>query len=332
MNFLNHQIICIDHLEIFTPNYEDLVDKVLTEFKLPKVAAAKDSTILGISNFKLIITKYNHTDHSFAMILGFLVDDVDVFYRKAIRNGGKSVLKPFYISSEVKIAEIEFTKNILIRYVRYSDFKVRYLPGYKWFGKSNNTIKVDHIGIVVADEALINKFAKMLDLHVETNDEFSEDKPHVNVLTKVVSDPQKRNVITFLKPLSKPIKHNSNLFLDKYGSGVHHLALRPANFNQYINSLNPKYSTHESVSAYYKNHQVQIILSSLHRILDTNFLIEHGILVSSDEDGYLLQKYYKLDNLNMSFEIVDRIYETKTFGQQNMKTVYDIINKLALNI
>jgi 4-hydroxyphenylpyruvate dioxygenase len=354
MNKLNYSIKGFDYCEFFVSNakqaahyYKETMGFELIAYRGLETGHRENvSYVLNQKKINFVITSPliknteigQHIDiHGDGIKdVAFTVDNSKVAYEESIGRGAESEFGPRVIedhNGSAIISAIKTFGDTIHTFVERIDYNGPFLPGYKEVNtKVNNSKKnlfhIDHIVgnqpdgdmISVCDyyEKIFNwkRFWSVDDKDINTD--FS------SLRSIVMANDNKIIKMPINEPAEGRKKSQIQEFIDYYETaGVQHLALSTKNIIKTVAEMRSNgVEFLPTPASYYEN-----LTSRVGHIKeDIKTLEKLGILVDSDEDGYLLQIFTKplQDRPTLFFEIIQR-KGSNSFGKGNFKALFESI-------
>ena len=235
-------------------------------------------------------------------VIGLVVRDIETAWNESVSRGARAILPPTELKDEhgsIRVAEIGTYGDTVHKFIeRDKSYDGPYLPGYKTFQSpiersSTGVQRIDHI----VGNVNWNQMEPTVQFYHEVFGfekfiEFSEN----DIATKysALKSQVVRNYNSRVKmPINEPAKGLKMSQIEEYvsyyhGAGAQHIALATNDVIATVTEMRKRGVEFIKVpDTYYKylNKRVGDIDE------DISKLAEHGILVDSDEHGYLLQLF-----------------------------------------
>jgi 4-hydroxyphenylpyruvate dioxygenase len=270
------------------------------------------------------------------------VDNVEVTFAKAVKNGAVPLKDPYKISDKdgyVEIASIRLYDDCEIVFVNYDNYKGLFQPGFEephfdWnITREETSLKgIDHIvGNVNINEMdyWSNYINRSLDfetfIHFGPGDISTQ---YSALLSKVVRS--KDEIIK--NPINEPFDGIKRSQIEEYineyhGTGIQHIAILTTDIITTVANLrkNGVDFLDSPPDTYYEN----IAKKDFGLTEDINKLKENGILIDVEGKGYLLQIFTKPigDRPTFFYEIIQRRKGASGFGQGNFQALFEAIER-----
>ncbi len=270
--------------------------------------------------------------------LALKVDDATDAWYQTTKRGAKSILEPETIKDadgEVVLSGIRTYGDTVHLFVERNNYNGVFMPGFrKWDSDYRPTetglLYVDHcVGNVGWNQ--MNPWVKFYEevmgfRNILTFDDKDISTEYSALMSKVMS-----NGNGFVKfPINEPAegkkKSQVEEYLDFYnGEGVQHVAIATNDIVATVTQLQQRGLEFLKIpDAYYET-----VLDRVGHIdEDLEPLQRLGILIDSDDEGYLLQIFSKPveDRPTLFFEIIQR-KGAKSFGKGNFKALFEALER-----
>jgi len=270
------------------------------------------------------------------------VDNVEVTFAKAVKNGAVPLKDPYKISDKdgyVEIASIRLYDDCEIVFVNYDNYKGLFQPGFEephfdWnITREETSLKgIDHIVCNVNINEMdywSNYINRSLDfetfIHFGPGDISTQ---YSALLSKVVRS--KDEIIK--NPINEPFDGIKRSQIEEYineyhGTGIQHIAILTTDIITTVANLrkNGVDFLDSPPDTYYEN----IAKKDFGLTEDINKLKENGILIDVEGKGYLLQIFTKPigDRPTFFYEIIQRRKGASGFGQGNFQALFEAIER-----
>ena len=280
---------------------------------------------------------YKHGDG--VKYLALRVDDATDAWEQTTKRGGKSYMEPSRLQDgdgEVVLSGIHTYGETVHLFVERKNYNGAFMPGFrKWTNPhfapaDSGLLYVDHcVGNVGWNQ--MNPWVKFYEDVMGFKNILSFDDEDISteysaLMSKVMSSGN-----GFVKfPINEPAEGKKKSQVEEYlefydGEGVQHVALATADIVKTVKDLMSRGVEFLKVpTSYYDD-----LLDRVGHIdEDLEPLKELGILVDSDNEGYLLQLFSKpqQDRPTLFFEIIQR-KGAKSFGKGNFKALFEAIER-----
>jgi 4-hydroxyphenylpyruvate dioxygenase len=280
---------------------------------------------------------YKHGDG--VRFLALRVDDARSAWEETTKRGGKSYMEPQRLKDdqgEVVLSGIHTYGDTVHLFVERKGYNGPFMPGFrKWelpgFAPTDTgLLYVDHcVGNVGWNQ--MNVWVKFYEevmgfKNILTFDDEDISTEYSALMSKVMSNGNGYVKFPINEPAEGKRKSQVEEYLEFYqGEGVQHVALATNDIVSTVKQLMSRGVEFLKVpTSYYDD-----LLSRVGRIdEDLEPLKELGILVDSDNEGYLLQLFSKpvQDRPTLFFEIIQR-KGAKSFGKGNFKALFEAIER-----
>jgi 4-hydroxyphenylpyruvate dioxygenase len=271
-------------------------------------------------------------------ILALRVYDAVSAWEETIKRGGKNYLEPVTLTDEfgeVKMSGIYTYGETVHLFIERENYDGAFMPGYKpwkplYNPPSTGLQYVDHcVGNVGWNqmEPRVKFYEDVMGFrNILSFDDADISTEYSALMSKVMSNGNGYVKFPINEPAEGKKKSQVEEYLDFYnGEGVQHVAMATNNIVETVTQLQDRGVEFLKVpSSYYDD-----LLDRVGHIdEDLNPLKELGILVDSDDEGYLLQIFTKPveDRPTLFFEIIQR-KGAKSFGKGNFKALFEAIER-----
>lgn len=271
-------------------------------------------------------------------VIALWVDDATKAYEETVKRGAKSFLKPIEEKDEfgtvIRSGIHTYGETVHI-FVERKNYTGAFLPGYKPF---KSKMKTEPVGLNFVDHMVgnvgwneMNVWVKFYEdvmgfRNILTFDDKDISTEYSALMSKVMSSGNGRIKFPINEPAEGKKKSQIEEFLDFYGSqGVQHIAMATDNIIETVSTLQSRGVEFLKVPASY----YETILDRVGHIdEDLVPLKELGILIDSDDEGYLLQIFSKPveDRPTLFYEIIQR-KGAQSFGKGNFKALFEAIER-----
>jgi 4-hydroxyphenylpyruvate dioxygenase len=280
---------------------------------------------------------YKHGDGVKALALR--VDDATDAWEQTTKRGGKTCLEPQRMKDEhgeVVLSGIHTYGDTIHLFVERKNYEGPFMPGYRaWrnphFAPADTgLLYVDHcVGNVGWNQ--MNPWVKFYEEVMGFKNILSFDDEDISTEYSALMSKVMSNGNGYVKfPINEPAEGKKKSQVEEYlefynGEGVQHVALATNNIVKTVHELMVRGVEFLKVpTSYYDD-----LLDRVGKIdEDLEPLKELGILVDSDNEGYLLQLFSKpvQDRPTLFFEIIQR-KGAKSFGKGNFKALFEAIER-----
>ncbi len=345
-----------DHVEFYVGNAKQAAFYYKTAFGFSDLAYAgpetgvrdKASYVLQQGKIRLVLTTPLRSDDPIAehikkhgdgvKVLALSVEDAYDAYKQTTSRGAVPYMQPQTFSDEhgeVKISGIKLYGETVHLFVERKNYQGLFLPGYE---KHETTYNPASTGLLYIDHCVGNvgwhKMNEWVNFYEEvmgfknilTFDDKMISTEYSALMSKVMS-----NGNGFVKfPINEPAEGKKKSQIEEYlefyeDEGVQHLALATHDIVATVTELQKRGIEFLTVPTTYYDDLLDRVG---HIDEDLEPLKQLGILVDSDDEGYLLQIFTKPveDRPTLFFEIIQR-KGAKSFGAGNFKALFEAIER-----
>jgi len=345
-----------DHVEFYVGNAKQAAFYYKTAFGFSDLAYAgpetgvrdKASYVLQQGKIRLVLTTPLRSNDPIAehikrhgdgvKVLALSVDDAYDAYKQTTSRGAVPYMQPETFRDEhgaVKISGIKLYGETVHLFVERKDYRGLFLPGYE---KHETTYNPASTGLLYIDHCVGNvgwhKMNEWVNFYEEvmgfknilTFDDKMISTEYSALMSKVMS-----NGNGFVKfPINEPAEGKKKSQIEEYlefyeDEGVQHLALATHDIVATVTELQKRGIEFLTVPTTYYDDLLDRVG---HIDEDLEPLKKLGILVDSDDEGYLLQIFTKPveDRPTLFFEIIQR-KGAKSFGAGNFKALFEAIER-----
>ncbi|MES2703075.1 MAG: 4-hydroxyphenylpyruvate dioxygenase [Bacteroidota bacterium] len=346
-----------DHIELYVGNAKQSAHFYKTAFGFQTLAYAgpetgvKDSAsyVLQQGKIRLVLTTPLRSSNPISehirihgdgvKILALWVDDAYKAYEETVSRGGKSYMEPKTLKDEhgeVRMAGIYTYGETVHLFVERKNYNGIFLPGYKAWKSDYNP---SDVGLLYVDHCVGNVGWNRMNPTIQWYEDvmgfvniLSFDDKQINTEYSALMSKVMSNGNGYVKfPINEPAEGKKKSQIEEYleyyeGEGVQHIAVATADIVSTVRALKARGVEFLDAppNAYYEE------LTSRVGKIDEDIapLQELGILVDSDEEGYLLQLFTKPveDRPTLFFEIIQR-KGAQSFGAGNFKALFEAIER-----
>ena len=351
----DYKIQRFDHCEFYVGNAKQTVHYYQTTMGFQVIAyrgletGSRDrvSYVLNQNKINLVITAPlkkktqigSHIDlHGDGVKdIAFTVDDSELAWKTSISRGAKSVLEPSEIKDkggEAVISAIETFGDTIHTFVEKKNYKGIFLPGFQISKTSNSTLSglvhIDHIVGNQPDgemEKVCDFYEKIFNWHrFWTVDDKDINTKYSSLRSIVMANDNEKIKMPINEPADGLKKSQIQEFIDYYETaGVQHLAFSTKDIISTVKLMRKNgVEFLPTPDTYYEKLTDRV--GPIDE--DINVLSQLGILVDSDENGYMLQIFTKplQDRPTLFFEIIQR-KGSNSFGKGNFKALFESIER-----
>jgi 4-hydroxyphenylpyruvate dioxygenase len=344
----------IDHVELWVGNAAQAAYYFTRAFGFTEVAyrgletGVRDrvSHVLRQGRVRLVLTgtlssstdiTQHHGKHGDGVkVIALSVPDVEHAYRHAVERGATGLREPWEERDDagvVRFADIATYGDTVHRFVDRSEYKGEFLPGFapvEHEPENEMLVAIDHIvGNVElgAMEQWVSYYEDVFGMTemIHFSDEAISTE-YSALMSKVVTSGDGRVKFPINEPAEGKRKSQIDEYLDFYeGAGAQHIALATRDIVGVVAELSKRgVKFLRTPESYYD--EVPGRVGEIAEDLED--LRKLGILVDSDDEGYLLQIFTKPlgDRPTIFFEIIER-HGARGFGEGNFKALFEAIER-----
>jgi 4-hydroxyphenylpyruvate dioxygenase len=345
----------IDHLELFVGNAAQAAFYLTRAYGFAETAYAgletgrrdRVSRVLEQGRIRLVLTGTldgddeigeHHRRHGDGVrTIALSVPDAAHAYEQAVARGARGIVTPHRIEDDhgsVGLSSVATYGDTRHLFVERGAYDGAFLPGFEARGARADSAGLFHgIDHVVGNVELghmqewvgyYERVFGMTELIHFSDDAISTE--YSALMSKVVTDGSGRLKFPINEPAEGKRKSQIEEYIDFYrGAGVQHLALSTTDIVGTVAELRARGVEFLGIpEAYYDEvpdriGEIEQDLADLRRL---------GILVDSDDEGYLLQIFTKPlgDRPTLFFEIIER-HGARGFGEGNFKALFEAIER-----
>ncbi|HWF43622.1 MAG TPA: 4-hydroxyphenylpyruvate dioxygenase [Candidatus Kapabacteria bacterium] len=349
-------IRAIDHVEFVVGNakqsayfYRSAMGFKLTGYSgLETGVRDRASYVLEQGKIRLVLTTPLVPDHPYQQHLiehgdgvkdiSLEVEDVERAYAETTKRGATGVQEPREITDQngtYRTAAIRTYGETLHSFIERKNYR-GFAPGYRsvttedTISRPSGLAAIDHIvGNVGWNQ--MNEWVKwyedVMGFHLFISfDDKDISTEYSALMSKVVASGSEKIKFPINEPATGKKKSQIEEYIDWYrGPGVQHIALATGNIIEAVTKLSQQGVEFLRVpSTYYK--ELQDRVGTINEPIEE--LERLGILVDSDDDGYMLQIFTKPveDRPTLFYEIIQR-RGARSFGKGNFKALFESIER-----
>ncbi|MEX0659819.1 MAG: 4-hydroxyphenylpyruvate dioxygenase [Egibacteraceae bacterium] len=346
------------HLEFYVGNAHQAAHYYRTAFGFTPIAYAGPETgvrdlasyVLAQGDIRFVLTAGLRPDHEVVAHQGrhgdgvrdiaFAVADAEVAFATAVERGAVPVLPPEVREDEsgkVVVAAIGAYGETIHSFVERGAYDGAFLPGYTALDDPGAVadIGLRHVDHVVANVELgaMSRWARFYERILGFSqlvhfDDEAISTEYTALMSKVLWDGDGRVKLPINEPAPGRKRSQIDEYLEAYGGpGVQHMALATDDMVATVSALEAGGVRFLQVpDAYYDDLRDRLDWSRIDEDLDA--LAAHGILVDTDDEGYLLQLFTHpvQDRPTVFFEIIER-HGSRGFGVGNFKALFEAIER-----
>ena len=270
--------------------------------------------------------------------ISFSVDHAENAWEKTTANGAESVSKPKMIEDEkgeAIVATIKTYGDTTHTFIERKNYNGVFLPGYQVMDVD---VVADPIGIFHIDHVVGNQpdgemqsvcdfYEKVFGWHrFWSVDDKDVSTDYSSLRSIVMANENEKIKMPINEPAGGLKKSQIQEFVEYYaGAGVQHIAMSTKNIIETVTKLRANgVDFLPTPKSYYETLKARI--GDFEE--DINILAELGILLDSDENGYMLQIFTKpiQDRPTLFYEIIQR-KGSNSFGKGNFRALFKSIER-----
>lgn len=346
-----------DYIEFYVGNAKQAAHYYKTAFGFQTVAYAGPETgvrdrasyMVQQGKIRLVLTTALNSEHPISehvkkhgdgvKVLALWVDDAYSAFEETTKRGGKPYLEPVTLTDEfgeVKMSGIYTYGETVHMFIERKNYTGAFMPGYQ---KVTSEYNPTETGLLYIDHCVGNVGWNRMIPTVQWYEEvmgfvniLSFDDKQINteysaLMSKVMSNGNGFSKFPINEPAEGKKKSQIEEYLDFYeGEGVQHIAIATKDIVATVRELKSRGVEFLSAppEAYYEMMPERV--GEIEEEIAP--LKELGILVDSDEEGYLLQIFTKPveDRPTLFFEIIQR-RGAQSFGAGNFKALFESLER-----
>tara|TARA_S200000501_G_scaffold307770_1_gene297044 strand:+ start:1331 stop:2422 length:1092 start_codon:yes stop_codon:yes gene_type:complete len=355
MKTIDYKISGFDHCEFYVGNAKQTAHYYKTTMGFQMIAyrgletGVRDrvSYVLNQNKINLVITSPlqkntligSHIDiHGDGIKdVAFTVDDSELAWRTSLDRGAESALEPMEIKDddgEAVISAIQTFGHTIHTFVERKNYKGVFLPGFKSEKNSTSTLSgLVHIDHIVGNQPdgdmkrVCDFYERIFNWHrFWTVDDKDINTKYSSLRSIVMANDNEKIKMPINEPADGLKKSQIQEFIDYYETaGVQHLAFSTKDIISTVKIMKENgVDFLPTPDTYYEKLSDRVGLIDE----DISILSKLGILVDSDENGYMLQIFTKplQDRPTLFFEIIQR-KGSNSFGKGNFKALFESIER-----
>lgn len=345
-----------DYIELYVGNAKQAAHYYKSAFGFQSVAYAGPETgvkdrasyVVQQGKIRLVLTTPLKSDNPITehiakhgdgvKILALWVDDAYKAFEETTKRGGKPYLEPKTVTDEhgeVRMAGIYTYGETVHMFIERKNYNGVFMPGYQAWKSDYNPAET---GLLYVDHCVGNVgWNRMNDavkwyqdvmgfVNILSFDDKQINTEYSALMSKVMSNGNGYVKFPINEPAEGKKKSQIEEYLDFYeGEGVQHIAIATKDIIKTVRELKSRGVEFLSTpNAYYED-----LINRVGKIDEEIApLQELGILVDTDEEGYLLQIFTKPveDRPTLFFEIIQR-KGAQSFGAGNFKALFESIER-----
>ncbi len=345
-----------DYVEFYVGNAKQAAHFYKTAFGFQSLAYAgpetgmmdKVSYVIRQNKLTFVLTTPLRTDNPIAdhiykhgdgvKVIALMVDDAKSAFEETTKRGGKEYMKPEVLKDdqgEVVLSGIHTYGDTVHLFVERKNYKGVFMPGFREWKSNYNPaptglLYVDHcVGNVGWNQ--MNPWVKFYEEVMGFRNILSFDDKDISteysaLMSKVMSNGNGYVKFPINEPAEGKKKSQVEEYLDFYnGEGVQHVAIATNDIVATVTELQKRGIEFLNIPASY----YETVLDRVGKIdEDLEPLQRLGVLIDSDDEGYLLQIFSKPleDRPTLFFEIIQR-KGAQSFGKGNFKALFEALER-----
>ena len=267
------------------------------------------------------------------------VDDAESAWRETTKRGARSVQEPTTLADqygEVRLAAIATYGDTIHTFVERRTYGGAFLPGFVPTEQPDTVARpvgLKHVDHMVGNVALgeMNRWVEFYETVMgfrlfKSFDDKDISTEYSALMSKVMSNGNERVKFPINEPATGRRKSQIEEYLEFYGGpGVQHIAMATDDIIHTVSCLRQQGVQFLRVpTTYYEELEGRV--GKIDEPVDK--LAELGILVDSDDEGYMLQIFTKPveDRPTLFYEIIQR-KGSRSFGKGNFKALFEAIER-----
>jgi len=346
-----------DHLEFYVGNakqaalfYSKCFGFINTAYKgLETGSRETASYVMEQGDLRLVLSTGLSPDHPISKsvlkhgdgiaIIALEVPDAASAYKASTSRGAVGAIAPTAEEDKngiFRYSAIHAYGDTLIKFVERSNYSNVFAPGFEpryQTDANSNGVGLKTIDHVVANVELgemnrwVRFFADTMGFSLLVHfDDQAISTEYSALMSKVMQDGTGKIKLPINEPAPGKRKSQIDEYLQyNYGPGIQHVALATDNIIKTVTQLRVAGVEFLHVpQMYYEN--LEEWVGKIDQPIDK--LVELGILVDRDEDGYLLQIFTQPveDRPTLFFEVIER-HGAQGFGEGNFKALFEAIER-----
>jgi 4-hydroxyphenylpyruvate dioxygenase len=347
----------IDHVELYVGNAAQAAYFLTRAYGFTETAYAgletgrrdRVSHVLESGRIRLVLTgtlkgddeiASHHARHGDGVHkIALSVPDAAAAYEHAVEHGARGVQTPHWIDDEhgrVQLSSVETYGDTLHLFVQRDGYEGPFLPGFIARAEAPSDpdelllMGIDHIvGNVELGhmEEWVGYYERVFGMTemIHFSDEAISTE-YSALMSKVVTDGSGKIKFPINEPAEGKRKSQIEEYIEYYrGAGAQHIAMATRDIVRCVTELTERGVEFLAIPDEYYEDVPERIGEIDEQLEDLRRL---GILVDSDDDGYLLQIFTKPigDRPTVFFEIIER-HGARGFGAGNFKALFEAIER-----
>ena len=345
-----------DYVEFYVGNAKQAAHFYKTAFGFQSLAYAGPETglrdrasyVIRQNKLTFVLTTAIRQDNEIAdhvnthgdgvKVIALNVNDATAAWEETTKRGGKSYMEPKTLkdeNGEVVMSGIHIYGDTVHLFIERKAYTGVFMPGFrKWESNYNppeaGLLYVDHcVGNVGWNQ--MNKWVGFYEEVMGFRNILSFDDKDISTEYSALMSKVMSNGNGFVKfPINEPAEGKKKSQVEEYlefynGEGCQHVAIATNNIIETVTDLKSRGVEFLKIPPSY---YASVLERVGHIDEDLQPLSDLGILIDSDDEGYLLQIFSKpiQDRPTLFFEIIQR-KGAKSFGKGNFKALFEAIER-----
>ena len=349
----------VDHLELYVGNARQAAAFYAHSFGFLNTAyrgletGSRDtaSYVMQQGDIRFVLTTGLSGDHPVSRfasehgdgvaVVALEVPDVAQAFEESTRRGALPAIGPTEVTDEsgvLRYSAIHMYGDAIIKFIERDDYAGTFAPGFRAVGRAREASTHSGVGLKAIDHIVGNVELGAMDKWVHFFADtmgfnqlvhFDDKKittEYSALMSKVMQDGTGRIKFPINEPATGKRKSQIQEYLEYYrGPGIQHIACASHDIVKTVSMLRAQGVDFLRVpSTYYEDLETRV--GKIDEPIDK--LAELGILVDSDDEGYLLQIFTQpvQDRPTLFFEVIER-HGSRGFGAGNFKSLFEAIER-----
>ncbi len=346
-----------DYLEFYVGNARQAAHFYRSAFGMRLIAYSgpeagtrdRASYVLEQGKIHFVLTTALHPDHPIAQHvnlhgdgvrdIALCVDDAETAFRETTKRGARGVLEPVVLKDdygEIRKSAIATYGDTIHTFVERGNYQGVFMPGYLPMEKPDAIAcpaglrSIDHVvGNVGWGEMnlWVEFYERVMGFRLYQHfDDRDISTEYSALMSKVMASGNERLKFPINEPARGRQKSQIEEYLEYYkGPGVQHIALVTNDIIETVSSMRRQGVEFLPVPRTYYEDLAARVGTISEPIED---LVELGILVDRDDEGYMLQIFTRPveDRPTLFYEVIQR-RGSRSFGKGNFKALFEAIER-----